>query len=151
MEQQDRLALEFLSREFASTEAGLYDHIATSFRWVMATLFAANSGAVVALLNADRSLPGGRYPLGWFTAGMILSLVMGSLSVVMAQRQRALLAAARASVNQGLIMDDAEAADRALDEFKQKAEAAWWRDLPTYAGLCALICFIVGVLIIALS
>lgn len=34
MDQQDRLALEYLSRELAKNETRIYDHISITFRWL---------------------------------------------------------------------------------------------------------------------
>jgi hypothetical protein len=149
MDQQDRLALEYLSRELATNETRIYDHIATTFRWLMATLFAANGGAIVALLSDANRLPGELYALAWFASGIILSLVMGVLSAFMGHRVMRPLTNAKSKVHQGLITGETAEAEQALKELVDKQKMTWKMWSPTYAGLGSLACFIVGVATIA--
>lgn len=151
MDKQDRLALEYLSCELATKETRIYDHIATTFRWVMATLFAANGGAVVALLSDASRLPGERHALGWFAAGTILSLTMGILSTFMAHRVMPPLTNARAKVHQGLITGDSTDAEQALKVVIEKQKMTWWMWSPSYAGLASFGCFIIGIITIAVQ
>ena len=149
MDQQDRLALEYLSRELATNETRIYDHITTTFRWLMATLFAANGGAIVALLSDPSRLPGELHALGWFAGGLILSLVMGVLSAFMGHRVMRPLTNARARVHQGLITGDTKDAEQALAELVEKQKMTWKMWSPTYSGLGSLSCFIIGVVTFA--
>lgn len=151
MDQQDRLALEYLSRELATNETRIYDHIATTFRWLMATLFAANGGAIVALLGEASRLPGEANALGWFAAGVILSLIMGVLSAFMGHRVMPALTNAKAKVHQGLITGNTNEAEQALLNLVEKQKMNWKMWSPTYSGLGSLTCFIAGVVTIAAS
>jgi len=98
VDEKDRLALEYLSRELATNETRIYDHIAVTFRWVMGTLFAANGGAIIAILGRFSHSTDELYPLAWFAAGTILSLLVGILSAFMGLRVMAPIIRARAKV-----------------------------------------------------
>lgn len=149
MDQQDRLALEYLSRELATSETRIYDHISTTFRWLMATLFTANGGAIVALLSDGTRLAGSLCALAWFSAGIILSLIMGILSAFMGHRAIGPLTNARSRVHQGLITGETAEVKQALMELVEKQKMTWKMWLPTYAGLVSFACFVIGVLTIA--
>ena len=78
--QEDKV-LDLLRTHLITTEGRLHDHVATTFRWLMATLFAANGGAILALFgSAQLGARTGDAPLGWFGAGVFLSILMGLLS-----------------------------------------------------------------------
>ena len=79
--QEDKV-LDLLRAHLITTEGRLHDHVATTFRWLMATLFAANGGAILALFGAAQhgvTIDGAG--LSWFGAGVFLSILMGLLSV----------------------------------------------------------------------
>ena len=145
IDEQDRLGLEYIGRELATNETRIYDHVTTTFRWLMATLFAANGGAIVALCNAPPPLSGHLEAMGWFAAGTILSLAMGALSALMGHRVIRPLTNARAKLHQGLITGDAADAEQALLELVEKQKMNWKMWSPTYAGLGSLACFIIGI------
>lgn len=149
MDLQDRLALEYLSRELVTNETRLYEHVAITFRWLMATLFAANGGAIIALMGDGEDLPGSLNALAWFAGGTVLSLVMGILSTYMAHRATGPVANARAKVNQGLITGETAEAKRAVNDLLGKQKMTWWQWSPTYAGLAAFVCFVAGIVTIA--
>src|SRR3982751_4410292 len=67
--------LEHVSSVMEISEARLYDQISTSFNWLVATLFAANGGAVVALVSRDTLVSA--LPLALFAGGVVCSILMG--------------------------------------------------------------------------
>ncbi|AMK24366.1 hypothetical protein [Sphingobium sp. TKS] len=58
-----------------TSEARLYDEVNSSFNWLLATLFAANGGAVVAIVSRDTLAY--HIPLTFFAVGVIFSILMG--------------------------------------------------------------------------
>lgn len=149
MDQQDRLALKYVAGELAANETRIYDHISTTFRWLMATLFTANGGATIALLNSRTDLVGRLPGLAWFAAGITFSLIMGILSAFMGHRVMRPLTEAKAKVHQGLITGDPADAEQALNKLIEKQKMTWKTWSPTYAGLLSFACFVVGILTIA--
>ena len=77
---QEEKVLDLLRTHLMTSERRHYDHMATTFRWLMATLFAANGGAAIALLQIAPQADVARTALGWFAAGVFLSILMGLLS-----------------------------------------------------------------------
>lgn len=76
--------LKIIRSQLITSEARLFDHVSTTFRWLMATLFAANGGAIIAVLGSTQSA--NVSALGWFAAGLVLSILMGILSCIWAFR-----------------------------------------------------------------
>ena len=75
--------LRILKSILTTSETQLFDHLGTTFRWLMATLFAANGGSILALLQREAPLLNlDREALAWFAAGMLLSILMGALSTL---------------------------------------------------------------------
>jgi hypothetical protein len=149
MDQQDRLALEYLSRELATNETRIYEHITITFRWLMATLFTANGGATIALLSNGTQFRGELFALGAFATGIIFSLLMGILSAFMGHRVMSPLTNAKAKVHQGLITGNTTDAEEALKVLVQKQTMNWKLWSPTYSGLLSFACFVIGVVTIA--
>lgn len=75
MDEELKPVAEHVGRTLANSEARLYATVDTNFRWVLATLFAANGGALVALLSRD-SLAS-TTPLAFFAGGVVASILMG--------------------------------------------------------------------------
>jgi hypothetical protein len=149
MDEQYRLALEYLDGEIAKAEARLYEHVSTTFRWIMATLFAANGGAVLALLGPGAALPQSYHAAGWFTAGVVFCLLMGVLSMLMAHLQVLAFTHARGSARNALITSNLELAQDAVSTLNKKAKMTWWKWSPSYAGLASLSCFVLGAITLA--
>lgn len=147
--EQDRLALEYLSRELAMGEGRLYEHVATTFRWLMATLFAANGAALIALVGAGEWLPGGAYAMAWLAAGVALSLVMGILSTFLGYRAVTPISGVRAKVNVGLITGEIGNLKQELVSLGENQKMTWKKWSPTYAGLASFTCFVAGIAVIA--
>lgn len=151
MNEQDRLALQYVAEEIAKAEARIYEHVSTTFRWLMATLFTANGGAIVALLAHDVRLGGSLYALACFAAGTICSLLMGVLSTWMGHRAAPQLMNARGEVHQALITGDASEAQQVLANLVADQRMNWKKWSPTYAGLASLAFFIGGIATITVS
>jgi hypothetical protein len=151
MDEQERLALEFVRGELTTSETRMYEHVSVTFRWLMATLFAANGGAIVALLSGNPSLRGRPEGLAWFAAGIILSLIMGILSTFMALRVLRPISDAKGKVHHGLITGDTAEALAALNLLIAKQKMTWKMWMPTYAGLLSFTCFVLGIVSMAKS
>jgi hypothetical protein len=69
---------EFVATTLATSEARLYEQLNTGFNWLLATLFTAHGGALVALLsNENLSVHPSRAALVCFSVGLVLSILMG--------------------------------------------------------------------------
>src|SRR2546427_359535 len=78
----------FLRDWLATSESRLYEHITSTFRWLLGTLFAANGGAIIAVLNAAKTdATHALYSsLMWFAFGLLLSIGMGIASAFISLR-----------------------------------------------------------------
>lgn len=108
----------------------------------MATLFAANGGAVVALLGPGSSLPGKLYAMAWFAIGIILSIGMGALSALSGLRTSLAVVKAQTDIQGGLITDKVPTSTiEALNEHKP----SWRTYVPTFVGVGSLVFFVTGI------
>lgn len=130
---------------FVTSEARLYEHVSTTFRWLMATLFAANGGAIIALLGSTQS--GNVFALGWFAVGLILSIIMGILSCIQAFRAITSIDAARWSIDQSLLTRETDI--EFLNNLVARLKLTWKTWVPSYAGGASLACLIIGMFAIA--
>ena len=96
--------LKVVRNSLMTGEGRLFDHVNATFRWLMATLFAANGGAIIGLLGwNDVSRHGGYSALGWFAGGLVLSILMGTFSAVGALVAIKPIETARLAIDQALI------------------------------------------------
>jgi hypothetical protein len=143
MDNDERSVVQWARAEVAAGEARLYEHLASTFRWLMATLFAANGGGMIGLLDAGaHDLPGRRYALVWFAIGLVCSLFMGALSAVASFRANAAMVKMRVKLDEGLITG--QSPSEALLEFVQSQKPNWKTWFPSYAGGASLLFFIIG-------
>lgn len=142
MDEKERKALEILRHTLLNSEARIYEHVTTTFRWLMATLFTANGGAVIALVDHGVGVHGSRAALGWFAVGVIFALLMGILSTFVSYRSSLAIMAARMHVENGLISDELPKA--ALEELTCKQKPSWRTWMPSLAGIASLLCFVAG-------
>jgi hypothetical protein len=102
----------------ATSEERLYDQINSSFTWLLATLFTANGGALVALVSKDNSQLGDlRVALVFFAVGVVASISMGIWNAVYASK--AILPTT--DLRMTLVM--LEAGHVEFEEFKEKMGA----------------------------
>jgi hypothetical protein len=148
MNEEERKALELCRDVMVVGESRLYEHVSAMFRWLLATLFAANGGAMVALLNHAREIGGSRQAMGWFAAGLICSLFMGAASAFFGLRASMKIMAARLKVEGSLIAGDLLVHD--LQTFIGSQKATWRTWIPSYLGGASLMCFVAGLVTIAL-
>ena len=65
----------------------LMDEHSASFRWLIASLFAANGGALITLGTSELIPPDSRiWACGWFTCGVLVSLLTAWLNQKLIQR-----------------------------------------------------------------
>jgi hypothetical protein len=147
--EQDQLALEYLSGEFATYETRLYEEMGTTFRWVMATLFAANGGAIVALLHDGPRFLADTRALDFLAVGVIFSLLTGALSALMCLITIVPLTSMRAKVREALITKDIAKVEHALPQLVEKQKMKWWKWSPSGAGFVSFVSFVAGVIAIA--
>ena len=83
MQENEAKALAFLDGHLTVAEGRLYDHISSMFKWLVATLFAANGGALLSMTDASaRGEP--PYSAWFFGIGLISSILVGITSSLIA-------------------------------------------------------------------
>lgn len=75
---------EHVSSVLGDGEARLYEQVNVSFHWLLATLFAANGGALVTLLGRD--VVASTLPLAFFAGGIVASILMGLANAIYATK-----------------------------------------------------------------
>ena len=143
MDEQDRTVVLWVRGELISGESRLFDHVTSTFRWLMATLFAANGGALVALLDSGaHDLPGRDYALVWFALGIIASVGMGGLSTFFGMKAAIAINKMRAKLDECLITQTSP--ENELTSFVQQQQLTWKTWIPSYTGAASLGFFIIG-------
>ena len=123
MDNADDDVFRHVSSVLGTSEARLYDQVNSSFSWVLGTLFTSNGGALVALLSRAVDAPhSSAWPLGFFAAGVICSILLGIANAAYATKTLlpttdlrmtlALLGAGEAT------LDELKVKMAALDNFK---------------------------------
>jgi hypothetical protein len=141
--------LKIVRNTLVTGEARLFDHVSTTFRWLTATLFAANGGAIIGLLGwSDANKHGVLSALGWFAAGLVLSILMGALSAIWAILAIKPMVTTRIAIDHSLltgVVPDKQA----FDDLAARNAWTWKTWVPSYAGGASLLCLMVGMLLIA--
>ena len=144
MTEQEGRVLELLRTHLITSENRLYDEVATAFRWLMATLFAANGGAIIALLGTEQpSLKNSYAALAWFGAGVFLSILTGFLSCFWSYRQSVRFTITRFKIERA-VLEGAMDKEILSDVSAQKPN--WKNWVPSYVGLVSFLCLIAGML-----
>jgi hypothetical protein len=146
-ESETKLAVFF--RDWLQTAEGrLYEHVSHMFRWLLATLFAANGGAILAVMSsAKETQDWHRTALCSFAAGLVLSIGMGIASAFIGLRATGSISRARVETEKALA--GVEADENAIHDLVRQSQVTWKRFLPTYVGVASFLCLIIGMLIIA--
>jgi hypothetical protein len=139
---QEEKVLDLLRTHLITSEGRLYDHVATTFRWLMATLFAANGGAILALLQAPQARMDPT-ALGWFAGGVFLSILMGLLSSLWGHRASVRVTTTRFKIERAML-EGAMNAEILADIAAQKPNWKTW--VPSYVGILSFACFSSGML-----
>jgi hypothetical protein len=147
MTEQETRVLELLRTHLITAEERLYDHVATTFRWQMATLFAANGGAIVALFEAageNRQIQ--TLPVMWFAIGVFLSILMGALSSLWGHRASVETTTIRFKIERALLAGTMD--PKILPEVLAQ-RPNWKAWVPSYVGIVAFACLTAGMLTVA--
>jgi hypothetical protein len=139
-------ALKIIRSDLVTAEGHLYDHVATTFRWIMATLFAANGSAILALLASQIAVASTAEAIHFFAAGLLFSILVGVLSAIWGLRTSIRLARIRGKVDNSLL-EAVTNPEIVPDLIKEKPN--WKTFFPSYAAGVAFVCLILGVLTIA--
>ncbi len=144
MTEQEGRVLELLRSHLITTEGRLYDQVATTFRWLMATLFAANGGAILAILGTEQPvLKDSNIVLAWFGAGVFLSILMGFLSSLWSHRLSVRVTTTRFKIDRAVIAGEMN--KEILSEVSAQ-NPNWKTWVPSYVGLVSFLCLTVGML-----
>jgi hypothetical protein len=143
----DAQALQMVREALTTAEGRTYDHLASMFRWLLATLFTAHGGAILCILSDQSPIIPTASALGCFAAGLVLCLLMGIASTFGAIRVSTKLNRTRALTDQMLF----DGVDRGV-ELKQQLDsfAPSWRSwVPSYFCIASLACLIAGMALVA--
>lgn len=138
---QEEKVLDLLRTHLMTSEGRHYDQVATTLRWLMATLFAANGGATLALLQAAPQADIARTALGWFAAGVFLSILMGLLSSFWGHRASVRVTTTRFKIERAML-EGAMNPEILADISAQKSNWKTW--VPSYVGILSFACFSAG-------
>lgn len=140
-------ALKIIRTDLITGEGRIFEHVATTFRWLMGSLLAVNGGAIVAMLGSDNPLINSNAAaLRFFAVGLVFSVLIGSLSSIWGLRAAGRWANIRAKVDRSLLEGVVDK-DIVPDMTKEKPNWKTW--VPSYAGGVSFVCFIAGVLAVA--
>ena len=82
-----RKLLANLSSDLQIAETRMFSQVEGTFKWLLATLWASNAGALAACVGSDKyGEKIGHYPLLLFGFGVVFSLLMGLLNLLFASR-----------------------------------------------------------------
>jgi hypothetical protein len=141
--QEDKV-LDLLRTHLITTEGRLHDHVATTFRWLMATLFAANGGAILALFGAAQNgVKASGAALSWFGAGVFLSILMGLLSSFWGHRASIRVTTTRFKIDRAFL-EGTMNREILADISAQKPNWKTW--VPSYVGILSFLCLAAGML-----
>lgn len=142
-----RQALTIVRDTLVTAESRLFSELSATFRWLMATLFTGNGGAVVALMGADRPPPGADYAQAWFSCGMLCSILMGALSCFSVMRHLMPMVQIRLKIEEGLIGESVPEAE--LQNYIDKTKTTWKTWAPSYFGVASLAFLTIGIATVA--
>jgi len=148
MNLEERKAIEVVRDELFTAETRIFDQVSATFRWVMATLFAANGGAIIALFGRDLDRPLRLCALGWFALGVVFSILMGAASSLMAGLAMTRMTKARLQMVEGLILGTVP--KEALDSFLERQKITWKTWTPSYLGVASFLCFVGGLVTVGI-
>ena len=124
----------------------LVEEHAASFRWLIASLFAANGGAIIALSAADAVPTHAKLWAGaWFTVGILCSLLIARMNQSMIQKTLdplSNLIAFWGAVAHGMEFDGDEHT-RLMDQARRSTKQSWPVQL---CGWAAVLCFLFGMI-----
>jgi hypothetical protein len=146
---EDKAPLMIVREELERAEARLYDHISQTFRWIMATLFAANGGAILAMIDhPDFARGAGPVALLLFGAGLLLSIGVGITSAFVTYRASVRLNQLRGEVWEMLLSGLRN--EDTLPKL-QAMKPTWHTFGPSYLGILSLMCLVGGIAVAAAS
>ena len=133
-----------------NTRGLILEEHSAAFRWLLASLFAANGGAAVAVLNSNDVLPHGKQiSLAFFLAGVLLSL----LTAYFSQRAgRAMLPPMNALIGYWIGVSHSGSFDKAkLDQYEADLVGVAGKARVTQvSGWIAAACFLIGSIVVGL-
>lgn len=146
---EERAQLAIVRDELELAGARIYDHISQTFRWLMATLFTANGGAILAMIDhPDFAREAGPIALVLFGVGLLLSITIGISSAFLAYRRSVQINEIRTDVF-GMLVSGLRNEDTLP---KMQAMKPTWRTFsPSYIGILSLICLMAGITVAATS
>lgn len=84
---EQRELLRGLSSDLQTAESRLFTQVESTFKWLMATLWASNGGALLATIGAQEFAQKlGLLPFVCFAVGLVLSLIMGLINLLYCSR-----------------------------------------------------------------
>ncbi|HTN14332.1 MAG TPA: hypothetical protein VL094_05965 [Sphingomonadaceae bacterium] len=139
MEDSQKDVLKHVNAVMETSEARLYDQVNTSFNWLLGTLFAANGGAIVALVSRETSIS--TVSLGLFAAGVICSILMGFANAAYAAKAIMPTTDIRMTL---ALLEAGEASIQQLEDKMKALEGITWLKWPMYGAGVLSLTFLIG-------
>lgn len=144
MDDKEAKALAILDAYFTISEGRLYEHISSTFKWLMATLFAGNGGALL-FLAKERSA--GEMPCSaWlFGIGLICSVLVGITSSLVGVSAIRDVTKRRLEIQFAILHDEIDEDLRTKLSAEQKASIWIWK--PPAIAVLSFILFSTGLVL----
>ena len=143
MEEQEEKALVLLDKHLTVFEQRLYDHISSMFKWLVATLFAANGGA---LLSMRENATAATVPCSaWFFGfGLLCAIFVGMSSSLVAMLANRDVTVTRTQIQIATLMNHIDDPLRAkLSTVKNPSIWIW---SPVALGIISFVLFTTGMI-----
>ena len=146
---EQRQLLSGLASDLQTGESRIFTQVESTFKWLMATLWASNGGALVACLGAGEFAARlGALPFVLFTIGLVLSILMGLVNLLYSQRSMAPIIELKNIFVIGATMGEFsdEEVEPLMDKIKRSTVFRW----PLWgSGIGSLAFFIAGAAVAA--
>lgn len=144
MDEKEAKALVVLDGHLTVFEGRLYDHISSMFKWLVATLFAANGGALLSMTDASRDR-GPSCSAWFFGIGLICSILVGMSSSLIAMLSNRDITVTRTQIQIATLNGAIDDALRAKLSTTKKPSIWIWS--PVAIGLISFLMFTAGIVV----
>ena len=127
-------------------ETRFYEQVNTTFRWLMATLWASNGGAMIALIGSRSDWGAAdKMPLAWFAVGLVSSLFMGLTNLVYAAQAMKPMSDLKNAFTVAAFTGEFDQAE--IEGFQSKLMGTTKFKWPLWSfGIASLACLMIGLL-----
>lgn len=148
MDAKEGKALAILDAHFTIFEGRIHEHISSMFKWLVATLFVANGGALL-FLAKERSADEMSCSVWFFGIGLICSLLVGITSSLVALFTGRDLAKLRSQIQVATLNEEID--DDLRLKLSTPKKASIWIWTPAAIGILSFVLFSTGLILLLSS